>query len=423
MSSQRPGPGDRARQAVRLLRSEGLDSVVSRLRTRVARRLEPPNRRLPVSRAEFDAAARAAAQGWVLPGPAPSIVGEPPTIAWLCTPPPAGSGGHTTIFRMVTALERAGHRCVVYVHDEHGWSIDQHVRTIRRWWPWMPAEVRSAAAGISDAHAIFATSWETAWTLLTVPAAGVRCYFVQDFEPSFYPAGSEYLLAEATYSFPYEMVTAGPWLAQMLAARFGASTRHFDFGTDATEYRLATTGQNRDRICYYCRPETPRRAHELAVVALQMFADQHPEVEIHCFGQAAVDLPFRAVNRGLLSPAELNELYNSCVAGLVLSATNASLVPHEMLAAGCIPVVNDAEHNRLVLDNDHIAYCPPVPHAIATRLAALVDRDRNDVEQRARQAAGSVGHSGWSRGEDQVVDAVAAIVEQHSPSGKAAQAD
>jgi hypothetical protein len=35
--------------------------------------------------------------------------------------------------------------------------------------------------------------------------------------------------------------------------------------------------------------------------------------------------------------------------GLVLSATNMSLVPYEMLAACCIPVVNDAEHNRCVL--------------------------------------------------------------------------
>ena len=117
----------------------------------------------------------------------------------------------------------------------------------------------------------------------------------------------------------------------------------------------------------------------------------------------------------------LNELYSSCVAGVVLSATNASLVPHEMLAAGCIPVVNDAEHNRLVLDNDHIAYCAPMPHAIADQLAALVDRDRTDIEQGARRAAASVGNGGWSRGERQLVDAVARIVDDHRLRGETGQ--
>ena len=49
----------------------------------------------------------------------------------------------------------------------------------------------------------------------------------------------------------------------------------------------------------------------------------------------------------------------------MLSATNVSLVPHEMLAAGCIPVVNDAEHNRMVLDNAHVAYAPATPFELA----------------------------------------------------------
>ena len=72
---------------------------------------------------------------------------------------------------------------------------------------------------------------------------------------------------------------------------------------------------------------------------------------IHLYGEPAGRLPFAATEHGLLPPEQLNTLYNRCIAGLVLSATNVSLVPHEMLAAGCIPVVNDAEHNRIVLDN------------------------------------------------------------------------
>ena len=87
------------------------------------------------------------------------------------------------------------------------------------------------------------------------------------------------------------------------------------------------------------------------MIALDLFAECHPEVDIHLFGLEGKRLPFAAINHGLQTPEQLNELYNRCIAGLVLSATNVSLVPHEMLAAGCIPVVNDADHNRVVLDN------------------------------------------------------------------------
>ena len=43
---------------------------------------------------------------------APPPPGAPLTIAWICSPPAAGSGGHTTMFRMfrmIRALEQAGH--------------------------------------------------------------------------------------------------------------------------------------------------------------------------------------------------------------------------------------------------------------------------------------------------------------------------
>lgn len=70
--------------------------------------------------------------------------------------------------------------------------------------------------------------------------------------------------------------------------------------------------------------------------------------------------PFRCVDHGLASPTELNAIYNCCFAGLSLSLTNVSLVPLEMLAAGCIAVVNDAAHNRIVLEIPISATLPPI---------------------------------------------------------------
>lgn len=394
---RRPSAVDRVRQAGRLVRSEGYDGVAARLAKRVSNGLSPPGTAsLPIARPDLLRAAEIAASGWTLPPPLPARVREPLTVAWVCAPPGPGSGGHTTMFRLVSALEQAGHTCVVYLKDDHGWSLDLHERTIRSWWPWLEAEIRDASEGIEDAHGIFATSWDTAYPVLASPARGVRFYLVQDFEPSFYPAGSEALMAEATYRFGFHGVTAGRWLAERLRRDYGMSADPFDFGRDPV-YALDRSVPARERtgVCFYSKPDTPRRAFELAVLALDLFSARHPEVDIHLFGLPAKRLPFEAADHGLCTPERLNQLYNRCIAGLVLSATNVSLVPHEMLAAGCIPVVNDAEHNRVVLDNSEVAYAAATPFELADALSTLVERPLDGRAAAADAAAASVAAMSW----------------------------
>jgi glycosyltransferase involved in cell wall biosynthesis len=401
-----PSASERLRQVRRLLQSEGPAGIAMRLRERAAHALAPDGSRpLPVDRADLLRAAEIAAGGWVLPQPAPLRPGQPLEIAWVCVPPGPGAGGHTTMFRMVAALEEAGHTCVVYLQDRHGWEIDQHRRAIRQWWPWVRAEVRDLAGGIEDAHVVLATGWGSAYPVLASPAKGARCYFVQDFEPSFFAAGSEALLAEATYRFGFHGVTAGRWLAELLTRDYGMPAGHFDFACDLELYALdpAVDGASqRTGVCYYSRPSTPRRAHELAMLTLELFAARHPEVEIHLYGEPAAGRAFPATDHGLLTPARLGALYNRCIAGLSLSATNVSLVPHELLGAGCIPVVNDAEHNRMVLDNPYVAYAPATPFELADALCRLVERPPAERVAHARAAAASVGSRTWDDSAAQV---------------------
>jgi glycosyltransferase involved in cell wall biosynthesis len=102
----------------------------------------------------------------------------------------------------------------------------------------------------------------------------------------------------------------------------------------------------------------------------------------------------------VVTPAQLAQWYQRSQVGLSLSFTNASLVPHEMLAAGCIPVVNDAQHNRQVLDNDHIRYAAADPHALAQALADVVHDPHG--EQHAIEASRSVVSRHWSVAGDTV---------------------
>jgi O-antigen biosynthesis protein len=412
----RPSAIERAQQTRRLLLSEGVEGVAMRLRTRLSDRISPAgSARLRVADADLARAAEIASRGWRLPTPLPITAGEPLHIAWVSVPPGEGAGGFTTMARLVSLLEQAGHRCTVYLHDRHGWSIEQHRATVRNWWPSLGADVRDAAAGIDDAHAIFATSWETAYRVLAAPAKGARFYLVQDFEPWFHPAGSEAMLAEATYRFGFHGLTAGPWLAQVMRQRYGMSADHFDFGCDLERYAIEP-GVERTGVCFYARPSTPRRAFELGVATLRLLADRHPEVDIHAYGEAIRSLPLAAIHHGVLAPDDLNRLYNRCIAGLALSASNVSLVPYEMLAAGCIPVVNDADHNQLVLDNDQVTYAPATPFDLADALSALVERPAAERAARAERAAASVRSRSWAEAGAVIENVIQRVVAATAPS-------
>jgi glycosyltransferase involved in cell wall biosynthesis len=104
-------------------------------------------------------------------------------------------------------------------------------------------------------------------------------------------------------------------------------------------------------------------------------------------------IPFPYRNLKTLELEQLNELYNQCVAGLVLSFTNMSLLPLELLKSGTIPVVNSGENNSLVSDNKYIAYASADPVSIADKLSAVVTRKDSPIY--AGQAAKSVKAISW----------------------------
>ena len=83
-------------------------------------------------------------------------------IGWVCAPPGPGSGGHTTLFRMVEAAEQRGHQCTLFLYDRNSDDVARHERVIRRHWPKIRAGIRSATRGFGDMHAIVASSWGTA---------------------------------------------------------------------------------------------------------------------------------------------------------------------------------------------------------------------------------------------------------------------
>ena len=72
-------------------------------------------------------------------------------------------------------------------------------------------------------------------------------------------------------------------------------------------------------------------------------------------------IPVKVRHAGILDAEALATLYRKCTIGFVLSGTNYSLVPNEMMACG-LPVVDiDAEHTRLSYEPETAVLAEPTP--------------------------------------------------------------
>ncbi len=318
-------------------------------------------------------------------------------LNWLMPPPGKGSGGHQNIFRFIQYLENAGHECRIYIYTQHAPGRVSDIRTLMGdSYPKLNAEMVWIDSGdeMADADGIFATAWESAYASFNSKAKGKRFYFVQDFEPYFYPIGSLSVLAENTYRFGFYGVTAGNWLATKLKHDYGMETDYFDFASDQKLYNFVND-KPRKEIFFYARPYTERRGFEMGIMALDLFHQKHPDYVINMAGWdvADYDIPFPYVNLKTLELSQLNELYNRCAAGLLLSFSNMSLLPLELLGSGTIPVMNEGENNSLVSNNPYIAYTAPNPVALADMLSKVVSK--KDLPKYAKQASESVEMSSW----------------------------
>jgi glycosyltransferase involved in cell wall biosynthesis len=305
----------------------------------------------------------------------------------------------STLMHTVELLEGRGHTCrIAVLYKGIRRDLDRDRAIARERFPAVAATLTDLDDGLAPGDAVIATAWPTAYALRASGAAGVPFYLVQDHEPSFYPASSDAVLAEQTYRFGFYGITAGRWLATVLERDHAMTCTAFDLGVDLDCYRPPAPdppAPRRDGVVFYARPDTPRRGYELGMAALALLAARRPEVPVHLVGQdlAVRDPGFAFVNHGRCTPDELAGIYRRCAAGLVLSLTNLSLLPAELLATGCIPVMNDGENVRASFDNPWARFAPPRPDALADALVGVVDER---LEPGARQqAAASVGPLGW----------------------------
>lgn len=324
-------------------------------------------------------------------------------VAWIISPPGRTSGGHQNAFRFMKVLEDAGHELTIYLYSPAKYPVvnPDAVREMldeTSAYPDLNADIKvySPDDGIEGVfHAIFASDWGTAYAAFRYPGQAKRLYFTQDFEPWFFSRGTDYVLAENTYRFGFYGISAGKWLAEKLSKDFAMPGGYYQYGVDSKKYHRVNTAR-RHEILFYARPPTARRATEFGLLALEELHNLRPDITINLVGwdMSNFDVPFPYVNNSALDISQLNAVYNRCAAGLALSLTNLSLLPMELMAAGVVPLVNDAENTRTILESPHVGFVPMSPRAIANRLIQEVNRE--DQQAHSKVIAESVNSSEWS---------------------------
>jgi glycosyltransferase involved in cell wall biosynthesis len=309
-------------------------------------------------------------------------------VAWVIPGLLVGGGGHRNILRAAHQFEQLGYTVDLYFTDWDRDEAELNELIQRHFFP-LKASARRYAGSIEPCDVIFATHWSTVEPALANKQVAVEVmYYVQDFEPWFYPMGSEYLLAENTYRRGLYHITTGPWCTQILRSRYGADADYFQFPVDTTTYFPRGRDDSRTRVLFFAKPEMPRRCYALGVRALAELHRLRPDVEIVFFGSENVDagsLQFPVREAGILDQNQLAELYSDADIGIVFSPTNPSLVPYEMMACGLVVVDLEGEYSALNYGggDDIVLQVALDPAKMAAQISDLLA----DSEERAARIA------------------------------------
>ena len=328
-------------------------------------------------------------------------------VAVVIPPFRRGSGGHSTIYNLLTRLEERGHTVSTWLHDPKGYLRDEWPAVVRHnlreYFRPTAGPVYKGFEHWYGADVVLATGWDTVYPVLRLPDVHARAYLVQDHEPEFYPTSAESVFAERTYATGLYTIAASPWLHEMVRDRYGAEGSCFELAVDEAVYHPRAVPRRRDTVIFYARDATPRRAVPLGLLALEELHRRRRDLRFVLFGDAdPIDAPFPYEHLGIATPAELAWAYSQATVGLSLSLTNYSLIPQEMLACGlpCVELAGRSIEGVFGPDGP-IELAAAGPMEIADALERLLS-DQALWERRANEGVAFASERTWERAADEV---------------------
>jgi O-antigen biosynthesis protein len=237
-----------------------------------------------------------------------------------------------------------------------------------------------------------ATLWVTAYSVARFANTRRKFYLIQDFEPQFYPAGTNYALTEEGYRLGLYGLCNTQRLLDIYRTDYDGVGGAFMPAVDQSVFhargRRALRHDGPTTVFVYARPGHWRNCWELASLALAQLKEQFgDDVRIVTAGSWARpdDLGRGIEHLGLLDYRDTGELYRRCDVGVALTVSaHPSYLPLELMACG-VPVVafDNPAGDWILAHEQNSLRCRRTVDGLAEALGRLVA----DPELRARMGA------------------------------------
>ena len=323
-----------------------------------------------------------------------------------------GFNGIQTIFRFIEKLSKEGVKNYIVVFDNPTTNVDQMKAEITHYFPdtknyeiiVFGDDKLKAIDALPASDIAFCTIWMSAYVLLRYNKTKRKYYFIQDYEPLFYVAGSTSALAESTYRFGFRGVVNTPGL--LAAVNQGHGLEGIGF-IPAVNHNLYYPDPNRNnkrvRIFFYARPYNPRNAFNLGLLTIKTLLDTYDKkIEIITAGaewnEAEYGLKGKITNLGLIkSLDDVAALYRGCDIGFAYMLNkHTTYQMMEYTASGMATVMNNNEdHHWLHKDGENCLLAEPSPAAMAEKIGLLVD-DPQLRERLVKNAQKAIGYT-WEQ--------------------------
>lgn len=258
---------------------------------------------------------------------------------------------------------------------------------------------------VSETDYFMLTGWWTAYCVQDAYAdfernARIRpnplLYFIQDFEPGFYPWSARYLLADSTYRSDY--ATIAVFNSMLLKEYFDRNEYSFykSFAFDpvlndslrkALE-EMPESIQKKKQILVYGRPGTERNAFNLVVAALRKWVNIQPDIaewEILSAGELHRNVILgngkELASVGKLSIEEYANMLKETYAGISLMCSpHPSYPPLEMSVFGVKTITNTYGNKDLAAFNENmVSVSNTSPQNIAEKLMEICNEYTPEV--------------------------------------------
>ncbi len=243
---------------------------------------------------------------------------------------------------------------------------------------------------IPAADVAVATLWTSVYYVAPLKNVRATYYFIQDYEPLFYPGGSTSGVCEASYRMGLRRIANTPGLLEHVIAEHGGDGTAFVPTIDrdvyyppaeADDLRFGKDPNRPVRVFFYGRPKEARNGFLLGLEALRRIKARYGDrVEIVTAGGVWNEKDYGVEkvlkNAGRLgSLEEVADLYRSCDIGLVFMFTkHPSYQPFEFMACGCCVVTNvNGATTWLLKDGENALITETTVASIADTVGRLID--------------------------------------------------